>query len=123
MTETPDHRDRSGDPPDDESYPFVDVRGTAVRKSRAKRTSPRASRRAPRRGRGRQGAEVAIGALVCMAAVGLAVRWLLGDVLGYPRDLCLVAAGLAAGLATWLGPALTAARLRLAAIIAPRGAR
>lgn len=130
MTSTPEHRDRSGDPPpeDDERYEFVDVRDLdpdddeparrRPRRAAAAKRKPATKRTTPRR-RGRKGAEIAVGALVCMTLSGILTYWLLREGLGYPRDLCLVVGGMAAGLATWLGPVIIAARLRLAAWIAP----
>jgi hypothetical protein len=58
-----------------------------------------------------------------MAAAGVLTHHALGELLGYPRELALVCGGLAAGLATWLGPIITATRRRLAAAIAPGRAR
>lgn len=118
---------------DDEPYPYIDVRAeerddesrdedparaSRPRRTNTQRTTPAQGRP---RGRGRRGAEVTIGALICMAAAGVLTYWLLRQIVGYPRDACLVAAGVAAGLSTWLGPATTATRRRLSAAIAPGG--
>lgn len=121
------HSRESGDEP----YPYIDVRAEErddesrdedpARASRPRRTNTQRTTAAKGRGRGRRGAEVTIGALICMAAAGVLTYWLLRQIVGYPRDACLVAAGLAAGLSTWLGPATTATRRRLSAAIAPGG--
>ncbi|MBP2703487.1 hypothetical protein JOL79_06705 [Microbispora sp. RL4-1S] len=89
------------------------------RPARAQAKPTRAAKRPQRRRR----AELGLGALLVMAAVGWAVYVLLHRVVEAPRDWCLVAAGLAAGLTTRAGAWLTAARVRLAAAIHPGGGR
>jgi hypothetical protein len=158
MTATPDHRDRTGPPPDDDPrYQFVDLRGydvprdeqgqvvvepdpdddvelggddpparprtrrpAAARRKPAPRTSTSKTRTRSRRGRHRT--EAGIGSILCMIALGYAAYWLTRELGGYPRDVCLIAAGLAAGLSTWSGRGWTALRRYLSHVIAPKGA-
>ncbi|MFI9591079.1 hypothetical protein [Nonomuraea sp. NPDC052265] len=131
----------SGQP--DDLYPYVDLRGrqdddaapdddgegddpgepTVTRKRRPAAATPKTAKtktttRQPR-GRTRKGAELAIGGLIFMTLTGFAVYAVAHEVLGWPRDMALVLAGLSAGLCPLLGQALLHARRRLAKWIAP----
>lgn len=123
MTATPDPRDRSGDDDADDRYAFVDLRDEPPPPPPRRRPAARRRPAPARPGRGRRSSEYAIGALVGMAAVGFGTYHLTYEVAGYPHDLTLIASGLAAGLATWSGRALAAARRALARVISPRAGR
>lgn len=94
------------------------VRKKPAKRGRTTRSTSNRSRSGARRSR-----EYAIGALVCMAAAGYAVYQTTYELAGYPRDFCLVAGGLAAGLATWTPRGMATLRRNLARAISPKGAR
>ncbi|MEV0829739.1 hypothetical protein [Nonomuraea rubra] len=96
-------------------------RPKAPARARGKGSRPAPSARR-RRGRDRS-TEYAIGALLCMAAFGYAAYWLTREVMGQERDVCLVFAGLVAGLSTWTPRGFVALRRTLARKIAPKGGR
>lgn len=125
MTPTP-YRDVTGDDPDGR-YTFVEVHTTDTGTDDEPAPPPRRPKRRPKRtGRRRSrdhSAEYAIGAMICMAATGYLAYRLTHDVMGQPRDVCLVVAGLAAGLSTWTPRTFEALRRGLARTIAPKGGR
>ncbi|MEU4228267.1 hypothetical protein AB0F17_28570 [Nonomuraea sp. NPDC026600] len=122
-----DLRDRTPDDDeadDDEPEPAVTRRRPAARRAAARKTSSRTPKApAKKRGRARQGAEIAGGALLVMTLIGFGAYALAAHVLDLPRDAALVLGGLAAGLTPLGGRAFLAGRKRLGSWITPSGVR